>query len=311
MTTPRLRIGTRGSPLALAQADETRRRLIAAHPALAEAGAIDIVVIKTTGDAVVDRPLADVGGKGLFTKEIDEALLAGIVDLGVHSTKDMPTILPDGLILATVLPRQDPRDVLIAPGARSLRDLPANASLGTSSPRRQAQVLALRPDLRVLPLRGNVQTRLRKVGEGAVGATLLAMAGLRRLGLPDATGAILEASEMLPAVAQGAIGLECRESDSRVRALIQPLNDGPSFIAITAERAMLAALDGSCRTPIGGLAEVDGSRIVLRGLLARPDGSGLWRAERSGTTADAAAIGRDLGAALRAAAGADYAALTG
>jgi len=302
MTLAPIRIGTRGSPLALAQTHIVEAMLLAAHPALREPGAIEIIVIRTTGDRVLDRPLADVGGKGLFSKEIDEAMLDGRIDLGVHSIKDLPTWLPPGLLLAAVLPREDPRDVLIG-GATNIASLPQGAVVGTSSPRRQAQVLAFRPDLRVALLRGNVHTRLRKVAEGAVTATLLALAGLRRLDLP-AVGAVLEPEEMLPAVGQGAVGVTCRGDDEELRALLAMIDHAGSSCEVTAERAMLAALDGSCRTPIGGLARRDaGEALSLRGLVARPDGTQLLRADRLGGFGDAEAMGRDLGCELRTRAG--------
>jgi hydroxymethylbilane synthase len=297
-----IRIGSRGSPLALAQTELARAQIAASSSAFA--GPVDIVVIRTTGDKVLDRPLADIGGKGLFSKEIDEAMLAGAIDLAVHSVKDLPTWLPAGLTLAAVLEREDPRDVLIAPVAR-IADLPRAALVGTSSPRRQAQVLARRPDLRVVPLRGNVHTRLRKLAMGEVAATLLARAGLRRLGL-DGTGAILDPDEMLPAVGQGAIGVTCREDDGEMRVLTAALSDDAAAVEVTAERAMLAALDGSCRTPIGGLARAEGKGLHLRGLVARPEGDRVFAAERHGAWADAEAIGRDLGNELRGRAGPDF-----
>jgi hydroxymethylbilane synthase len=300
-----VRIGTRGSPLALAQTEQVRARLIAASPALAEAGALAVVVIRTTGDKVVDRPLAEIGGKGLFSKEIDEAMLGRRIDLAVHSVKDLPTWLPDGISLAAVLPREDPRDVLIS-AVRCLADLPPGALVGTASLRRQAQLLAQRPDLRVVPLRGNVHTRLRKVEEGEVTATLLARAGLRRLGLEDA-GTVLDEAEMLPAAGQGAVGVTCRDDDAALRALLASIDARPAAIEVTTERAMLAALDGSCRTPIGGLARADpAGRVWLRGLVARPDGSTVLAGERHGNVADAVQLGDDLGRELRDRAGPDF-----
>ena len=290
-----LRIGSRGSPLALAQSEMVRRRL-------APAGA-EIVVIKTSGDLVLDRSLAEAGGKGLFTKEIDEALLVGRVDLAVHSLKDVPTWLPDGLVLAAVLEREDPRDAFISVKAKRLFDLPAGAVVGTASLRRQAQILHRRPDLKVTLFRGNVETRLRKLNEGAIDATLLALAGLRRLGRADAATAILEADEMLPAVAQGAIAIACRADDSSLRERLQSLDHAPSRIEITAERALLEVLDGSCRTPIAALARVAGDRLALRGLVAKPDGSRVVSGAREGASADADRMGRDLGEFLRAEAG--------
>ncbi|MFQ5985223.1 MAG: hydroxymethylbilane synthase [Alphaproteobacteria bacterium] len=300
-----LRIGTRGSPLALAQAEAVRAALLAAHAALEEPAAVEIVPIRTTGDKVRDRALADIGGKGLFTKEIEEALLAGRVDVAVHSVKDMPTWLPEGLAIDCFLEREDPRDVFLARESASLADLPEGAVVGTTSLRRKAQLLVRRPDLRVTNFRGNVHTRLRKLKEGQVDATLLALAGLKRLGMADLATAVLEPSDMLPAVGQGAIGVECREGDPRVRELLAPLNDPPTAVAMAAERAFLAALDGSCRTPIAALARLDGDgTLVLDGLVARPDGSACWRTGRRGPAAEAAELGSDAGRELKAA-GAD------
>ncbi|WP_119460629.1 hydroxymethylbilane synthase [Rhodospirillaceae bacterium SYSU D60014] len=303
--TPRdrpLRIGTRGSPLALAQAREVRERLIAAHADLAAPGAVEIVPIKTTGDRVQDRPLSQVGGKGVFTKEIEEALLDGRIDFAVHSMKDMPTFLPDGLAITCLLPREDPRDALFAREGDSLATLPAGAVVGTASLRRQAQVLALRPDLRVVNFRGNVGSRLRKLEAGEVDATLLALAGLRRLGLAHEATAVLETEEMLPAVAQGAIGIETRADDAAVLARLTPLNDRATAICVAAERGCLAELDGSCHTPIAALAELDpdGTALRLRALIALPDGSVVHRDERRGTADRAAELGRTAGAALKA-----------
>jgi len=299
-----IRLGTRGSVLALAQAQEVRDRLVLAHPELAADDAVEIVVIKTTGDRVQDRTLAEIGGKGLFTKEIEEALLDGRIDVAVHSMKDVPTWLPDGLALGAILPREDPRDALFARHGGSLAELPAGTVVGTASLRRQAQVLLLRPDLEVVPLRGNVQTRLRKLDEGQVDATLLAIAGLRRLGMAERVTALLAPEEMLPAVAQGAIGLEIRADDAATHALIAALDDPLSARRVTAERACLAVLDGSCRTPIAALAEFeDAATLHLRALVCMPDGSRVERAERHGPADEAEALGRDAGEALRAAAG--------
>jgi hydroxymethylbilane synthase len=298
-----LRIGTRGSPLALAQAAELRARLAAAHPALAAPDALETVVIKTTGDAVRDRTLAAIGGKGLFTKEIEDALLAGTIDVAVHSMKDMTTFLPAGLAVGAVLEREDPRDAFFARAGNSLASLPAGTVVGTASLRRQAQVLHARPDLAVVPLRGNVDTRLRKLAEGAVGATLLALAGLKRLGKAGQASAVLDTREMLPAVAQGAIALEIRAEDRRVRDLVAPLNHEPSAVRVTAERALLAALDGSCKTPIAALAELEDGRLALRALVIRPDGSEKHETTREGPPADAERMGRDAGEELRRRAG--------
>ena len=298
-----IRIGTRGSPLALVQAAWVRERLAAAWPELAADGAVEIVPIKTTGDRITDRSLADAGGKGLFTKEIEEALRDRRVDVAVHSLKDVETRLPDGLEIDCVPAREDPRDVLVAEGEgapRSLAAIPRGATVGTSSLRRRAQVLALRPDLRVVEWRGNVDTRIQRLARGEAAATLLALAGLKRLGRDVARWGVLEAAEMLPAVAQGALGIERRADDERVARHLAPLGDRASLLAVTAERAFLAALDGSCRTPIAALARLDGGdRLAFDGLVASPDGTRVERIARGGAAADAAAIGRDAGAEIR------------
>jgi len=301
-----LRIGTRGSPLALAQAHETRERLIAAHPALAAPGAIEIRVIKTTGDKVQDRPLSEIGGKGLFTKEIEEALLAGEIDLAVHSMKDMPTWLPDGLVIECLLPREDARDVLIATAGNSIATLPQGAVVGSASLRRAAQVKALRPDLSIVPLRGNVETRIAKVQRGDATATLLALAGLKRLHKEAMATAILSTDEILPAVAQGAIGLETRAGDDRVNALLAPLNDPETQVRVTAERACLAVLEGSCRTPIAAFAELSGDVLRLRALIALPDGSRVHRREATAGVPAAKELGEDIGHTLKDLAGPDF-----
>ncbi len=303
--TPRFRLGTRGSPLALAQAREVRVRLAAAHAALAEEAAVEIVVIKTTGDSVQDRTLAEIGGKGLFTKEIEEALLDGRIEAAVHSMKDVPTWLPEGLMIGAVQPREDPRDALLSARGDSLAALPKGAVVGTASLRRQAQVLLARPDVNVVPFRGNVQTRLRKLAEGEVDATLLALAGLKRLDLAERATAVLEPEEMLPAVAQGAIGIEVRRDDAQTLGLLAPLDDRDSARRVAAERACLEVLDGSCRTPIAALAEIAGEAgdLRLRALVCMPDGTRVERAERRGASADAVSLGRDAGAELRAKAG--------
>jgi hydroxymethylbilane synthase len=307
MPSAALRIGTRGSPLALAQAEQTRARLIAAHPALAAAGAIEVTVIKTTGDRIQDRPLAEVGGKGLFTKEIEEALAAGTIDLAVHSMKDVPTWLPEGLDMACLLPRADPRDAWFAVDGHSLESLPAGSVVGTASLRRQAQVLARRPDLRVVSLRGNVGTRLAKLQAGEVAATLLAMAGLTRLGLTAGVTAVLDPTVMLPAVAQGAIGLEIRGDDAVTRGLLAPLHCAVTAACVTAERALLAVLDGSCRTPIAGHARLTGTGgLELDGLVLSPDGRRCFAAHRAGSALEAAALGADAGRELKAQLPADF-----
>lgn len=301
----RFRIGTRGSPLARVQTELARARLLAAHPALGESGALSVEVIRTTGDKISDRPLADVGGKGLFTKEIDEALLDGRIDLAVHSMKDLPTWLPEGIMIGCCLERADPRDAWIGRDARRLADLAPGAVVGTASLRRAAQLLHRRPDITVAPLRGNVGTRLEKVSAGEVDGTLLALAGLRRLGREGAATAILEPDEMLPAVAQGAIGIARRADDETVQALLAPIADPAAAAEVTAERALLARLDGSCHTPIAGLARLDrgAGTLSLTGLVALPDGSRLVVRRGRGPAGDADALGADLGERLLAAAG--------
>jgi hydroxymethylbilane synthase len=299
---PLLTIGTRGSPLALAQARLVEEALRLAAPELAEAGAVATRIIRTTGDRVQDRPLAELGGKGLFTKEIEEALLDGHIDIAVHSYKDMPTVLPAGLVIPACLPRADPRDALISRVASGIEELPARAVVGSASLRRAAQALALRPDLELVPLRGSVGTRLRKLDEGQVQATFLAMAGLDRLGVRDAPIHPLAPETMLPAVGQGAIAIEARAGDARVLDLLQRIAHPPTLRCTAAERALLAVLDGSCRTPIAGLCIEDASGLWLRGLVASPDGRHSARAERRGPAGDALAIGRDAGLELRRAA---------
>jgi hydroxymethylbilane synthase len=296
-TTPLLRIGTRGSPLALAQARELRARLAAAHGCDAEA--ITIVVIRTTGDLIQDRPMSEAGGKGLFTKEIEEALVAGAIDVAVHSAKDMPTVLPEGLVIAACLPREDARDVFISRSAETLAALRPGAVVGTASLRRQALVKRLRPDVEVVTLRGNVGTRIAKLEAGAVDATLLALAGLRRLGLADAATALLSVDEFLPAVGQGIVAMEIREDDATTRAYLARIDDQAASIALSAERGFLAVLDGSCRSPIAGHATVAGGEVCFRGMILRPDGSEVLECQRLGGPAEAEALGRDAGSELR------------
>ena len=303
-TSPVLRIGSRGSPLALAQARQVQSRLAAACGLAAER--IEIKTIRTTGDVIQDRPLATAGGKGLFTKEIEEALLARTIDLAVHSSKDMPTVLPDGLLLDAFLPREDPRDAFISPKAKTLRDLPRGAVIGTASLRRQAMVKRIRPDLNVVTLRGNVETRLRKLDAGEADATLLAVAGLKRLGLLDAATMILDVDQFLPAVGQGAIGIETRADDEATRALVTKINDVDTAMALAAERAFLAVLDGSCRTPIAGHAQVRDGAVHFRGMILRPDGSEAHEAHREGRCAAAAELGADAGRELKDRAGPDF-----
>jgi hydroxymethylbilane synthase len=300
-STALFRIGTRGSPLALVQARDVRARLAGALGAKVEEFAL--VIIRTSGDTIQDRPLAEAGGKGLFTKEIEEALLDGRIDLAVHSAKDMPTISQSGLTLAACLEREDPRDVFISRKARSLAELPQGATLGTASLRRQAVAKRLRPDLRVTPLRGNVETRLRKLDEGQVDATILALAGMKRLKLTEHATRIMTAEEFLPACGQGAIGIETRSDDTRVREALARIDHADTSTAVACERAFLAALDGSCKTPIGGHADLSGDTIHFRGLLAHPDGEPSFEFRSSGPCADAAEIGREGGRAIKRDAG--------
>jgi hydroxymethylbilane synthase len=296
---PLVKIGTRGSPLALAQAHETRDLLVAAHAHLAIAGAVEICVIKTSGDRIQDRTLAEAGGKGLFTKEIEEALADGSIDLAVHSMKDVPTQLPDGLEIACVLPREDVRDAWFSRTGAALQDLPAGAVVGTAGLRRQAQILMHRPDLRVEPLRGNVDTRIAKLTAGVCDATLLALAGLNRLNKAAQATSVLAVDVMLPAVAQGAVGIEIRTGDDRTRALLAPLHCALSGARIAAERAFLAVLDGSCRTPIAALATVTDAVMVLNGLVSRPDGRDVVRVQLQGAVTDAVALGHAAGQDVR------------
>ena len=296
-----LRIGTRGSPLALVQARMVQARLAAALGV--DVGAIELATIRTSGDVIQDRPLAEEGGKGLFTKEIEEALLDGRIDLAVHSAKDMPTLLPQGLVLAACLEREDARDVFISRKAPSLDALPRGATLGTTSPRRQAIAKRMRPDLRVVPLRGNVETRLRKLDEGQADAIILALAGLKRLGLQAQATKAMSVEEFLPAAAQGAIGIEAREKDSRVRDLLARIDHADTSVAVACERAFLAELDGSCRTPIAGHATLSGRVLHFRGLIVKPDGSAAHETAVAGALENAATIGADAGRALRQYAG--------
>ncbi|MDZ4790339.1 MAG: hydroxymethylbilane synthase [Hyphomicrobiales bacterium] len=299
-----IRIGTRGSKLALAQAYETRDRLMAAH--VLDADEIEIVAIDTSGDRIQDRALSEIGGKGLFTLEIEQALHEGRIDIAVHSMKDMPTVLPDGLEIMCLLPREDVRDAFISLKAASLRELPYGAVVGSASLRRQAQIRRIRPDLQVINYRGNVQTRLRKLGEGAVDGTLLACAGLRRLGLENEITALISEDDMLPAIAQGAIGIEARSDDAKMRGLLASINHRETELRLHAERAFLAKLDGSCRTPIAGLAILNGDRMSFRGEILTPDGVECYETTREGLTAAAAAMGEDAAAELLSRAGPDF-----
>ncbi len=289
-----LKLGTRGSPLALAQANETRARLAAAFDLPHEA--FQIVVIKTTGDRIIDRPLKEIGGKGLFTREIEDALLSGGIDIAIHSMKDMPTLQPGGLLLDTYLPREDVRDGFVSASHARLADLPEGAKVGTSSLRRRAQVLVAYPHLEVVEFRGNVQTRLKKLEDGVAACTFLAMAGLKRLDRADVARSALDPSEMLPAIAQGAIGIERRADDSRAAEMLSAIHDEQTGQRLAAERAFLAALDGSCETPIAGLAELDGGTLHLRGEVLRPDGSQTIKDARSAPIADGAELGRAMAA---------------
>lgn len=289
-------IGTRGSPLALAQAYETRKRLMAAFD-LPEA-AFEIRVIKVTGDMIQDRALKEIGGKGLFTKEIEEALLDGSIDIAVHSMKDMPVDQPGGLLLDTYLPREDVRDAFISNTCTGIAELAEGATVGTSSLRRRAQLLARRPDLNVVEFRGNVQTRLKKLADGVAEATFLAMAGLNRLAMDDVPKHAIAPEDMLPAVAQGAIGIERRGDDRRAAEMLAAIHDGPTGQRLAAERAFLAALDGSCETPIGGLALLDGGNLRLRGEILRPDGSEVLNDDATAPIEDGAALGREMAAKL-------------
>ncbi|KAI3826984.1 hypothetical protein L1987_01045 [Smallanthus sonchifolius] len=302
-----IRIGTRGSPLALAQAYETRDKLRASSSELAEEGAIEIVVIKTTGDKILSQPLADIGGKGLFTKEIDEALLNSEIDIAVHSMKDVPTYLPEKTILPCNLPREDVRDAFISLNATSLADLPAGSIVGTASLRRKSQLLHRYPSLSVLEnFRGNVQTRLKKLNDGVVEATLLALAGLKRLNMTEHVSSILPIDDMLPAVAQGAIGIACRSDDDKMANYIAKLNHEETRLAVACERAFLLTLDGSCRTPIAGYAcrDEDGN-CLFRGLVASPDGTKVLETSRKGLYAyeDMILMGKDAGEELLSRAG--------
>jgi hydroxymethylbilane synthase len=299
-----LAIGTRGSPLALAQAHTVAALIPSAWPG-AEAPVVQ--PMKTAGDVLIDKPLAAFGGKGLFTRELDDALLAGAVDLAVHSMKDVPTVLPQGIVIAAVLPREDVRDVFVTPDRVTLSALPPGARVGTSSLRRRSQVLATRADVSVVEFRGNVNTRIEKMHRGIADATILARAGLNRLGIAaDDLGVTLAVTEFLPAPAQGAVGITCRADDDALRMALGTLNDAETDRAISCERALLAALDGSCRTPIAAFARVEGGGIALDALIADPDGRSVYRVRRSGPASDAEILGADAGAELRARVGAEF-----
>lgn len=296
-----LRIGTRGSALALAQAHETRDRLMTAHGLPADA--FEVVAIKTTGDRVLDRPLKEIGGKGLFTREIEDALMDGRIDIAVHSMKDMPTLQPNGLVIDCLLPREDVRDAFVSPHVASIAELPQGAVVGSSSLRRRAQLAHRRPDLQLVEFRGNVQTRLQKLADGVAVATFLAMAGLSRLDVRHVAQGAIAPEDMLPAVAQGAIGVERRADDHNCAALLWAIHDGPTGLRIAAERAFLKRLDGSCQTPIAGLADLDGDILTLRGEILRPDGSEVVSGRRHGDARDGEAMGDDLARELLSRAG--------
>ena len=299
-----LRIGTRGSPLALAQAYETRERLSIAFGL--SLNSFEIVVIKTTGDKVLNRPLKEIGGKGLFTKEIEEALLQESIDIAVHSMKDMPVQQPDGLILDTFLPREDVRDAFVSRIHKSLADIPQGATVGTSSLRRKAQLMSKRPDLKIVEFRGNVQTRLKKLDDGVAECTFLAVAGLNRLKMEDIITAPISTDEMLPAVAQGAIGIERREKDIKVATMLESIHNSTTGLLLSAERAFLEALDGSCETPIAGLAEFKNETLRFRGEILKTDGSEVYSAEQVVSKEDATLVGIEMAHKLLSQAGNDF-----
>ncbi len=296
-----LKIGTRGSPLALAQAYETRQRLCQAFDL--DESAFEIIVIKTTGDKVLDRPLKEIGGKGLFTREIEEDMLSGKIDIAVHSMKDMPVLQPVGLLLDTYLPREDVRDAFVSHSFEGISELPAGTLVGTSSLRRKAQLQNKRPDLTVVEFRGNVQTRLKKLEDGVASCTFLAMAGLNRLDMTHVAKSAVAVEDMLPAVAQGAIGIERRENDLNTAGLLEAIHDIPTGQRLSAERAFLKELDGSCETPIAGLAELQGGQIHLRGAVLRPDGSEAINDHATAPIEDAAILGQELAKKLLSEAG--------
>jgi hydroxymethylbilane synthase len=301
MQTKPFRIGTRGSPLAMAQTHETRDRLAAAHGLPPEM--FEIVILSTKGDRITDRSLAEIGGKGLFTEELEEQLLSGDLDFAVHSSKDMPTKLPDGLFLSAFLPREDIRDAFVGRSAERLADLPQGATVGSSSLRRQALIRRLRPDIDVITYRGQVETRLRKLAEGQVDGTLLAFAGLKRLGMEHVPTELLDPEEFPPAPAQGAICVEARIGDDRINTLLAAIDDPRTHEAVSCERGFLATLDGSCRTPIAGYAQSDGTHIRFAGMILTPDGTTFHQIEIDGKAADAERLGQEAGERIRAKAG--------
>ena len=303
LQTEQIRIGTRGSPLALAQAHETRDRLCAAHDL--DPAQIEVVVISTTGDRIQNRPLAEIGGKGLFTRELEEQLHDGRIDMAVHSMKDMPAVLPDGLEICCLLEREDPRDAFMSPVAKSIADLPQGATVGSSSVRRAAQLLNIRPDLEIVQFRGNVQTRLRKLEDGVAAATFLACAGLNRLGMSHLITCAIDPDVMLPAVAQGVIGIEIASANQRARSLLEPLHHQPTAIRTAAERAYLTELDGSCRTPLAGHATLEDGVISFSAMALTLDGRKVFRTSRTGPADQAGPMGLDAAREIRALAGPD------
>ena len=296
-----LRIGTRGSPLALAQAHETRKRL--AEALNASEDSFEIVVISTSGDRILDRPLKEVGGKGLFTKEIEQEMLDRKIDIAVHSMKDMPVEQPDGLTLGCYLPREDVRDAFVSSNFKNVSDLPSGSKVGTSSLRRKAQLKFSRPDLEVVEFRGNVQTRLKKLKDGVASCTFLAMAGLNRLGLGEVAQSVINPSEMLPAIAQGAIGIEWREADKKITGILKKIHHEETGQRLNAERAFLAELDGSCQTPIAGLATIEGSSLKFTGQVLRTDGSESISETASCSIEDGPELGREMARKILAQAG--------
>ena len=299
-----LRIGTRGSPLALAQAHETRKCL--AEALNASKDSFEIVVISTSGDRILDRPLKEVGGKGLFTKEIEQEMLDRKIDIAVHSMKDMPVEQPDGLTLGCYLPREDVRDAFVSSDFKNVSDLPSGSKVGTSSLRRKAQLKFSRPDLEVVEFRGNVQTRLKKLKEGVASCTFLAMAGLNRLGLEEVAQSAINPNEMLPAIAQGAIGIEWREEDKQITDILKKIHHEETGQRLNAERAFLAELDGSCQTPIAGLATIEGSSLKFTGQVLRTDGSESIYETASCNIEDGPELGREMAQKILAQAGPNF-----
>ncbi len=294
MSNNTIRIATRKSPLALWQAEHVRAALMAAHPGLQ----VEIHGMTTRGDKILDTPLAKIGGKGLFVKELEVGMLEGAADIAVHSMKDVPVDFPAGLQLAVILEREDPRDAFVSNDYDSIEDLPQGAKLGTASLRRQCQISAYRPDLEILPLRGNVNTRLSRLDNGEYDAIILAAAGLKRLGFDDRIRSALSPQQSLPAIGQGAIGIECRSDDARVQALLQPLHHEQTAVCVAAERAMNERLNGGCQVPIAGYATLDGERLSISGLVGEPDGSRILREQISGKIEEAAALGASIAESL-------------